>query len=213
MCFSQGFSLRGTSTAFVGSATLTMAGGTYTSGNTYVFFVNTTRSGGGVPSDNPTVSSGSLTLVKRATVTGSNNRIICYTAVCGSTTTTSITFTYAETQAVHFYAYYEGTSLSGFTVISTATGGATGTNPSITLPSSKLSCTIGYFFNGNSSAFGGTPESGWTEDFDNGIVNASEAGYHRDSTTDNTVDVTAASSTWTGIAIQFSTKRRIFNCQ
>jgi hypothetical protein len=204
------FSILSTSRGFFNNATVTIGSASYTAGVTTVFFVATTVSLG-TPTDNPTVSSGSLTLNKLGTITWGSNRIIAYMCIPAANTTTSITFTYAEAQAQHFYGVYNGTTgeLTGTTAVAAT---ATSTDPSITLPSKGNSHVIAYFFN-NTNPVGGTAEAGWTEDFDagNAIPNG-HAGYHRNSTSDNTVQVTAASSTWGGIAVQFH-RRRIINCQ
>lgn len=209
--YSQGFTFNTSSASFVGSATFTIASRTYTGGNTYVVFVATSVSSG-TPTDNPSVSSGTLTLTKQGTISGTKCRIICYTFTPASNTTTAITLTYAESQAAQFYAIYTGSSLGTFTTVSVSTAGNTSADPSITMPIATTSHTIGYFFN-NKNPFGGTAESGWAEDFDNGIATPwGQAGYHRNTTTDNTIQVTAASSTWIGLGIQYTqAQRRIFN--
>lgn len=204
----QGFSSGVNSQAFVGSDTFTISGGTYGAGKTYVLFVATTAFSGGVPSDNPAISSGPLVLTKIATVTNAVSRLIVYTFTPSATVSQTITLTYAESQGQHFRAMYEGTGLAGMT-LSVVTGSGTDANPSIAAPSIATSYTVGYFFN-NKNPFGGTPESGWAESFDTGTATPyGHAGYHRNATTDNTVQVTAAASNWLGAAVQF-TGRRVF---
>lgn len=207
--YGQTISVQASSIAFINNATLTISSGTYTAGNTYVFFITT--SSASTPTDNPTISSGSLTLTKRHTVTGATQRIIAYTCTPASTTTTAITFTYAETQGLHIYVIYEGNNIGRYKLINSAgVNETTGANPSLTLPSTNNSVTCAYFINGR-NPFAGTEEAGWTEDIDTGTASTfGNAAYHRNVTTDNTVSVTATSSTYMGIAVQFSF-RRIFN--
>jgi hypothetical protein len=204
--FSQ-FSLNGSSRAFVNNATLSISSQLYTAGHVYVFFINTSASGVN-PTDNPTVSSGSLTLVKQTTVAGGNRRIIIYTVTPSSNATTAITFTFAETQLNHLYAIYESSTFVGNT-INTQTGGTTGTDPTLTVGVTSNAYTIGYFYN-DVNPFGGTAETDWTEDVDGGLgTPAGQYAVHRNSTTDNTILVTAASSNWIGVAIQFSGRRAV----
>jgi hypothetical protein len=203
--FSQ-FALSFSSRSNVNNAVVTIGSGTYTIGRTYVFFINTTAVSD--PTDNPTVSSGGLTLVKRTTVAGGNRRIIIYSITVASTETTAITFTFAESQIVHMIAIYESVAFPGY-IINTQTGTTTGTDPSLTVGVTSTANTIGYFMN-DRNPFGGTAEGSWTEDIDNGLANPyGQYAVHRNSTTDNTIVVTAASSNWIGAAIQFSGRRAV----
>jgi hypothetical protein len=82
-------------------------------------------------------------------------------------------------------------------------------NPTITL--AALTGTTNAVFAGFSSPlnpFGGTPESGWTEQFDSGYASPSTSTYgtYRIETTDNTVAVTAGSTDWGGIAVEIKAK-------
>jgi len=190
--FSQ-FALIFSSRSNVNNATVTIGSGTYTVGRTYVFFINTTAVSD--PTDNPTVSSGGLTLVKRTTVAGGNRRIIVYSITVASTETTAITFTFAESQIVHMIATYESVAFPG-NVINTQTGTTTGADPSLTVGVTSTAYTIGYFMN-DRDPFGGTAEGSWTEDIDNGLANPyGQYAVHRNVTTDNTIVVTSASSNW-----------------
>lgn len=207
----QGFGLQGSSRAFINNAVATIGSQSYTSGRTYVYFFCTTVSSGN-PTDNPTISSGSLTLVKQGTIASGGMRIIAYTCSVTSTTTTAITATYAETQGRFFYVIYHATAgIDTHTAILTNTNNATGTDPSITMPSVADSYTMGIFMN-KTSPFGSTPESGWTEDEDVGLGGPfGETCVSRNNTTDNTIQLTSASSEWIGLGIQFANARRIFN--
>lgn len=81
----------------------------------------------------------------------------------------------------------------------------TSANPSITMNtlaprSSVISCFVG------SAAFSGSVEGGWTEEND-ASISTPTAGFYtmlREDTTDNTPSFTAASSTWIGVAIEFT---------
>lgn len=82
------------------------------------------------------------------------------------------------------------------------------TNPSITL-SGMASHGLNMDFSviGNSlSLFGGTPELNWIEDIDDGFTlpNAGIYVTHRSITVDNTVQVTALSASWGGIAVEIA---------
>ncbi len=96
-------------------------------------------------------------------------------------------------------------------ILQTGTGGATGTNPSITLGSGATNgnAIISLFFN-DANPFGGTEESGWTETNDDGYSTPTAGGYTmtRTNTTDNTPTVTASSSTWIGVAIELKSSGR-----
>jgi hypothetical protein len=207
------FAFSSSGIGFFNNATVTINSATYTGGNTYLFFVGTTANAV-TPTDSPTVSSGGLTLVKRGTIGTGNKRIIVYSCDVVSTTTTGITFTYAEAQLVHTYAIYLGTSIAPFVFDNVASNSGTSIDPSITMGTTKNSHIVGYFMN-DKNPFAGTAESGWTEGNDggNGFGPTGFASYYRNTTTDNTIQVTAASSTWVGLGIQYSSaSRRIYIC-
>lgn len=89
-------------------------------------------------------------------------------------------------------------------------------NPTITLaPIHSGSAILSVFIN-NTNPFSGSPESGWTEIIDGGCTTSGTytIGYYhmdRTSTSDNTPTVTASSSTWMGIALEFIGTRRVMN--
>ncbi len=87
----------------------------------------------------------------------------------------------------------------------------TGTDPTITLGTlqSNHSAVVAFFFNSN-NPFGGTPESGWSEDFDNGYATPDAGSYlmSRVNTIDPTPTVTSASSTWIGVAFELKAAGR-----
>lgn len=211
-CKAQGqitITFSGSSQTATPGADVEILSGTYVGGRTYIFFIGTKRSGGGTPSDDPTISDGDLTLIKRGTVAGSyDDRWIIYTADVVSDVTTAITFTYAESQGTKITGtYYAGINLSytyGTGSVSAATA-----NPTITL-TAAANASIATAWMNNADPFGGTPETGWTEDTDAG--NAVPVGYylmHRNNTSDNTPTVTASASNHTGIALRITGKRRI----
>lgn len=97
-----------------------------------------------------------------------------------------------------------GTNGSG-AIAQTATGGTTGTDPTITFSSGALpnNAIVSIFFN-DANPFGGTQESGWTEANDDGYSTPTAGGYTmtRINTSDITPTVTASSSTWIGVGIE-----------
>lgn len=83
--------------------------------------------------------------------------------------------------------------------------GTASANPSISMASlTGNTNAVMAFFTNSLNPFGGTPESGWTEDFDSGYATPDNGSYimHRLNTTDNTPTVTASASDWAGIAIE-----------
>lgn len=182
---------------------------TFTAGRLYLFIAQTTGT------TNPgTISSTTLTWTSVASVGNSTNRIQVFRCVPGSTaigeTVTLGTFGGGSTG--YSVAYYEITG-----VVTTGTNGAdaivqavtqaatTGTDPTINLAaiSGNRNAVIGWFSN-DANPFGGAEESGWTEIFDSGYSTPTTGMYEtaRNPTNDNSVVVTAASSTWIGIAIE-----------
>lgn len=187
-------------------AVVTINSTTYTAGRTYVFFIGTFA--GVAPTDDPTISSGGLTLTKRGTQAGSfNDRWIAYTADVPSDVTTAITFTYAESQNTKVsIVYYTDLNTSRSYAVAGATGSTA--DPTITL-TARTASVIAAFSN-NVNPFTGTPESGWTEDVDAGFSGPiGRYAMHRNNTTDNTPTVTSSASNWTGIALQIYGRRRI----
>jgi hypothetical protein len=208
LCHGQTISFSASSQTASPGSVVTINSGTYTNNRTYIFLICSFAAS--TPTDNPTISSGGLTLTKRGTTTGSfNDRWIVYTAnVTGGDVTTSITFTYAESQNTKITAIYY-TDYNGSNQYEVAGNTGTGADPSITFTARTASIVCG--FSNNQNPFGGTPESGWTEDDDAG--SATPIGrylMHRSSTTDNTPIVTASASNWTGIALSvYALRRRI----
>jgi hypothetical protein len=83
------------------------------------------------------------------------------------------------------------------------TDGTTGTDPSITMAALGQRNAVLSLFANSLNPFGGTPESGWTEMYDNGC--SSPNGFYvmqRVNGADFTPTVTASSSDWIGVAIE-----------
>lgn len=187
-------------------AVVTINSSTYVASRTYIFLVGTFAAS--TPTDNPTISSGGLTLTKRGTQAGGfNDRWIIYTADVPSDVTTAITFTFAESQNTKVsIIYYTDLNVSRSYAVAGATGSTA--DPSISL-TARTASVISAFSN-NANPFTGTPESGWTEDVDAGFATPTgRYSMHRDNTTDYTPTVTSSASNWTGIAIQIYGRRRI----
>ncbi len=103
------------------------------------------------------------------------------------------------------------TSSGADAIVQSTSGGTTGADPSLTLSALQngRSAVISFFFN-DANPFGGSAESGWTEDFDNGYTIPTAGTYvmSRKTTTDNTPSVTASSSTWIGVAFELRASGR-----
>ena len=178
--------------------------------STQVLFIGTKAST--PPTDNPTISGdgGRFTFTKRGTVVSGNIRMICYTYTSTKDTTVAIVFTYAEAQTWFTYQFYTITFVGAVkkTRMSTASNSGSGADPSIAVPYTALSSTAAFFIN-DKNPFGATAESGWSLDFNGGNAFAGICSVHRNSTTDNTVQITAAASVWVGMALQLTKKRII----
>jgi hypothetical protein len=192
---------------------------TFDAGKLYLFvaqMTGTTNAG--------TISSTSLTWTSVASVGDATNRIQVFRCV-------PVALTEGETVTLGTF----GGGSSGYSVVvyeitgvaTTGTNGSdaivqvvtqtatTGTNPSISLAAlaSGRASVMGIFSN-NAEPFGGTAETDWTEIQDVGYSTPTTGYYEtrRHLTTDNTVTVTSASSTWIGVAIELqSSGRRIYN--
>lgn len=121
----------------------------------------------------------------------------------------------------YFTALYEisnvkttGTNGADAIVQAVSNTGTATANPSVTMAAlTGGSNAVMALFTNSLNPFGGTVEAGWTEDFNSGYATPDNGSYimHRVLTTDNTPTVTAASSDWAGIAIEFAVtgRRRI----
>lgn len=127
-----------------------------------------------------------------------------------------VTTTWSETQTAGGTTLLKvtGCDLSGTNgagaIVQAVTNNADATaNPNVTMAAltGSINSVISVFAN-DAAAFGGTPESGWSQlttgDFSNNNVYV----MTRNTTTDNTPTVTASSSDWAGIAIEIKAPAR-----
>lgn len=190
---------------------------TYEAGHVYFIFAGTTNSA--TPAT-VSISGGSTswTLVTSIISTDGLMRLEVFRYAPASNTTTGLTISYTGSQNGGFSLGYDitgaqvtGTNGSDAIVQSVTDGASTSANPTITMAaiSNPRNAVICGFIN-NANPFGGTPESGWTEEEDNGYNTPNTGGYvmYRLITSDNTPTVTAASSTWAGIAIEIRASGR-----
>lgn len=183
---------------------------TYTAGRLYIYVAQTTGT-----TNAGTISSTTLTWDNLGGIGNSTNRIQVYrcmpsATVSGETVTLG---TFGGGSTGYTVTIYEITG-----VVQTGTNGAdavaqinsagptTGADPAITLSalSGSGSAVIGWFSN-DANPFAGTQEAGgWSEIYDSGYSSPTTGFYEtaRNGTTDNTVVVTAASSTWIGVALE-----------
>lgn len=127
-----------------------------------------------------------------------------------------VTTTWSETQTAGGTTLLKvtGCDLSGTNgsgaIIQAVTNNSDATaNPNVTMAAlTGVRNSVISVFTNDAAAFGGTPESGWTQlttgDFSNNNVYV----MTRNTTTDNTPTVTAASSDWAGIAIEIKSAAR-----
>lgn len=182
---------------------------TYTAGRLYLFIVQTTGT-----TNNGTVSSTTLTWTSVGNIGNSTNRIQVFRCMPSSTATSeTVTIgTFGGGSTGYSFAMYEitgvpttGTNGADAIVQAVTTGPTTGTDPTINLAaiSGNGNAVIGWFSN-DANPFTGAQESGWSEIYDSGYSTPTTGMYEtaRNPTVDNTVVVTAASSTWIGIAIE-----------
>ena len=182
----------------------------YTAGKLYIVFAAATGA------DNPIVCNGTtLTWTTVLNYGDATRRIGVYRCIPGSTTagTEDILMNGWTGSCTGFsFAVWEVTGADATTPIQQLNSDSqTGADPSITLSAlqSSRSAVVSFFFN-DANPFGGTPESGWTEDFDNGYSTPTAGTYlmSRTTTTDNTPTVTASSSTWIGMAFEIKAAGR-----
>jgi hypothetical protein len=192
---------------------------TLQAGRLYLFVAQTTGT------TNPgSITATSLTWTSVASVGDATNRIQVFRCLPGVLTEAEdISLgTFGGGSTGNSYVIYEitgvvttGTNGSDAIVQAVTQTATTGTNPSISLAalSSSRASVMGIFSN-NASPFGGTAETDWTEIQDVGYSTPTTGYYEtrRHLTSDNTVTVTSASSTWIGVAIELqSSGRRIYN--
>jgi len=170
---------------------------TFTIGKLYLWIIATTGT------TNPgTVSGTTLTWSNIVSTGNSTRRIQIYgcipTGTVSSETVTINTFgggSTGYTSALWEVSGFDNTSGLASAIVQTGTGGATGSNPSITLSALTARATVLAMFCNDANPFGGTNESGWSEDFDDGYSTPTAGSYmtSRIATNDNTPSVTASS--------------------
>lgn len=208
----QGFQTLG-----IGSTTST----TYLASNVYLFTFCVTNAGGTAGSINPSGTGLTFTSIVDFLDGSGTRRLQVFRAKPTSNTTTAISYSYTGTQDGTWVIVSEiaGADITGTNganaIVQVVTDAQNTTNPTITMASISGSKTVISFFANDANPFSATPESGWTEDVDNGYSVPNTGGYmmHRLTTTDNTPTLTAASSNWMGVAIEIkppSSARRIF---
>lgn len=190
---------------------------TYEAGHLYIIFAGTTNT---TTPATVSISGGSTTWTEISNIVsdGSTMRIQAFRYAPASNTTTALTITYTGSQNGGFTIGYDingadvtGTNGSNGIVQSVTDAIDASANPTITMAaisSSNNAVLVGFINTLN--PFGGTAETDWTEDEDNGYADPTTGGYvmHRLLTTDNTPTVTAASSNWAGIAIEIKRSGR-----
>jgi hypothetical protein len=198
---------------------------TKTAGRLYVVVVGVSN-GGGTPAT-VSLSGTGETWTEIGSAGGALNttvqaRIQAFRFNCTSTLPSNTTsFSFSGSLDGDWFIVYEVTN-----VLTTGTNGAdaivqvvtssnnSDTNPTITMTALSGRASVLAAFMNNINPFGGTAESGWSEDEDDGFSTPDRGGYSmtRYNTTDNTPSVTVSSSNWAGIAIEFKAAgRRIFN--
>ena len=180
----------------------------YTSGRMYVLTVMLT---GATTEGEVTASSQTWTV---AGSTGdATRRIVTLTTVATSTVTETLTYgNFGSTATGFCMTVFEVTGFSSSVgaVRQVHYGGATGANPTINMGSLDANSAVFTAWMSGTNPFGGTPEAGWTEHTDGGYTVPDAGVYfmYRNTTSDNTPTVTAASSTWIGLGIEIAANRR-----
>jgi hypothetical protein len=154
---------------------------------------------------------------------GNNTRrISIYKTLPTSSTTTedpTVTFSFGSFPNFIGFHIYEITGIvlgnnGNDAVIQAVTNSATGADPNVTLAALGRSAVISFFSN-DRDIFAGAPESGFTENIDNGCTTYPASSFinghyvmYDASTNDNTPTVTSASSTWIGAALEIRASGR-----
>ncbi len=186
---------------------------TYTVGKLYIMFSAATGA-----TNTGSSTSTTLTWTQIVATGNSTRRINVFYCMPSSTATSEqagVSWGVAGTTGYDFGIWEVSgvptTSSGADAIVQSVSGGTTGTNPTLTLSGllNSHSAVISYFFN-DANPFGGTAESGWTEDVDDGYSSPTAGGYamSRINTTDNTPTVTASSSTWIGVAFELRASGR-----
>ena len=190
---------------------------TYTAGKLYIFFAGTTNAGG-TPAT-VSLSGGATVWTQIANVTSDDGtmRLQAFRYAPASNETAVVSISYTGTQDGGYIQLCEvsGAVVSGTNgsdgIIQVVTD-AIDTNPNPTITLATLGARGGVIagFINNANPFGGTAESGWVEQHENGYSTPTTGGYYmtRINTGDNTPTVTAASSNWAGVAIEIRASGR-----
>lgn len=179
----------------------------------YIIFIGTSNAAG-TPA---TVSiTGAGTWTELGTAGGQlnasgNRRMQAFRHLATSTTTIFPTVTYSGTQdgGTLFIYRVDGVVITGTNgsdaIIQTVGNSANGADPSITMAALTSGSAVITSFINETNPFGGTAEAGWFEEYDGGYTVPDTGGYsmHRVGSSDNTPTVTAASSNWGGLAVEF----------
>lgn len=184
---------------------------TFTKGKIYIAI---TASAGFAPAS---VAAGpnAFTLVSQVTVGSRYLGLYVYAPL--STHTGAFWFEYSPNGSC--YDYGKGYEISGVpsgsngivAIKQVVTNSGTSADPSITLSALSSGNAVMAFFINSSGDFTGSPESPFTELWDEGCVTypISTYGMRNISGSDNTPSFTAASSTWAGIAIELRSGRKV----
>lgn len=188
---------------------------TYSTGDLFVVFVASTFA---TAPATPTLINADFTFAQIVTHANATQRITVFTAEATATASTNITSDFgAETETSFGYYIFKITGYDAATpILQSATGGTTGANPTIAMSSigNILNAVVAVYVS-NTNPLGGTATGGFSEVFDLGGLSPTRGfyGMHDVGTIDNNPTVTAASSTWAGIAIEIKSaiqpRRRI----
>lgn len=186
---------------------------TYVAGKLYILFAGTTN-----PTNPATVSlsGGTWTEIANIVSDGGDMRLQAFRFAPAVDTTTAVTIIYTGSQNGGYIQLCEirgadvsGTNGSNAIVQAVTNAIDASANPSITMMAiaNARNSVIAGFIN-NRNPFGGTAESGWTEQHEGGYATPDTGGIYitRAMTTDNTPTITAAASNWAGIAIEIKSQ-------
>lgn len=176
----------------------------------------------GANNDGELVGTG-LNWVKIGSVGDATKRIVVFRTVPITSTTTANTFqSFGSTgTGSHIRIWSNNNRVfnrNGATAVEqVATASGTSTTPTVDFPAA-MSSTINYvlaLFMNEQNPFTGTVEAGWTESGDVGYTTPDMGLYYmrRGTTSDDTPSTTITSGSWIGIAIEFTTPRRIIPIQ
>lgn len=179
---------------------------TFTAGKLYLWVTMTTGA-----TNVGTISSTTLTWENVITVGDATRRISVWrclptTTATGETVTLGTfgggTTGYAEVMWVCDNVQLGGNGANA--IRQAVSSSATGTDPTITMATLGQRNAVVSFWENDQNPFGGTAEAGWSEIDDTGFDTPTTGFYdmYRINTSDNTPLVTAASSTWIGVAIE-----------